>query len=352
MRTIAHDIIGVCLLTRALAYGAARLLVSLALVSYPAIAHAESRPGPRPRFSWPQDLPPDMDCATYAGVEQRLEDALGGPLSEHSLDTEYTVHIERAAGHYRLVLVTESAGVRGERVIEGESCDEVADAVVLMIALGVEGARGRQATPPAPRPPVQAAEPVASQQSPVPSRAATPKSPGEGTRWEMRAGALVDLGYLPRAGVGLELGVSVRFARARFELSALGLPGVRSERAADGAHVRVSLWAARASYCHRLLGDRISLWPCLGAELGSARGEGIDLRDARDTSFVWFAGWLSVRGVLALSRQVALSLAPALALPLSRRRFVSSDAQGAPAARLHTPALYDVRVALSVEVAF
>jgi hypothetical protein len=160
----------------------------------------------------------------------------------------------------------------------------------------------------------------------------------------------------------------VSWARSRFSLTGLGLPPVRSERAPDGSRVEVSLWAARLGYCHTLLaalhslaGDsrtapapsaRLTLGACLGLELGSVLGQGVDLRAAKHPRFVWAAGWFAVRVAFALRRHWALSVEPALALAAKRGQFVSSDAQGSVSDELFTPTLFAKRLSLAVELSF
>jgi hypothetical protein len=96
----------------------------------------------------------------------------------------------------------------------------------------------------------------------------------------------------------------------------------------------------------------VSLGACLGFELGKAFGRGVDLRLPEPIHLVWAAGWLAARVAVTLDAHWALVLEPALAMPVERGRFVSSDAQGAPSATLYTQALLAKRVSLALELSF
>jgi len=331
-------------------------------------AHAQARAAPQ--WSWPDEPPTGADCLTRSRLEQRIEEQLGGPLSEADFALSFHAQIERTREGFRLVLVTEQHGQRGERTFEGSTCREVSDAAVLLIALSLDERRARegesaQAPPPTGTDP--SADTPAPSQAPAPQEGMPPhQSPRE--RWDVRATGLLDVGTLPHAAAGFELGVSVSSARSRFSLSGLGLPPVSSEPAPDGSRVEVSLWAARLGYCHTLLAalgspgsdarsapapsTRLTLGACLGFEVGSVLGQGVDLRAAKHPRFVWAAGWCAVRVALALSARWALSVEPALAIAAKRARFVSSDAQGSVSDELFTPALLAKRLSLAVELSF
>jgi len=353
----ARDIIGVCSLACLLA------CVSVALACTP-VARAESRA--RRPISWPEDLPSGAECASYTQVERRIEAELGGSLSDADFNHTFRAEIEKRDHRWYLFLVSEHDGERTERTFEGESCREVTDAAILLIALSLDDVRraradaangvGNAASAPGDVPEPAAGAPEVRSEIETQALPAT----GKRLRWGPHASALLELGILPRAAAGLELGVSASWASSLVSLTGVGLPGVRSQPVPDGSRVKVALWAARLRYCHRALGAsalatarvHASLGVCGGAELGEVSGDGIGLRDVRRGDFVWGAGWLGLRAALALTSQLGLHLEPALVMPVSRRRFVSSDAQGGTGDILHTPALLSVRIGLGVEARF
>jgi hypothetical protein len=393
----ARDIIDVCLLAARRLVGSsvhsrrlreherglvpAIFLACCALTDLPSLACAQSArheadARATPHWRWPEALPSGADCITRADLERRIEEQLGRPLSKADFAFSFSAHIQRGADTFRLVLVSDYDGQHGERTFEGATCREVSEAAVLLIALSLDDARASQGAAPAREAPASATQSGAPRATPARAeQAATQAHDRPRAHWGLGAGALLDVGTLPRAAAGVELGASAAFARSRFGLRALGLPAVRSERTSDGSRVEVGLWAARLSYCHTLavvpgahaaarastLGSRadepsastrLSLGACLGFELGKAFGRGVDLRLPEPIRLMWAAGWLAVRAAVALNQHWALALEPALAMPVERGRFVSSDAQSAPSATLYTQAWLVKRVSLALEVSF
>jgi hypothetical protein len=275
-------------------------------------------------------------CPAEAQLRQRVEAQLGEPNAWSTF--AIAIAVEQSERGYRLKLDTERDGAHGTRVFEAASCDEVVDAAALLLTLMVDEARSEPAPPTAPVPPPP----------PPPPRT----KPHRRARATLQAAALSELGYLPRIGVGAELAVGAAIRDSRIELTGLWLPDVHSKRGDDGARVSIGLWAARLGYCHRLVGQRVALFGCLGMELGRASGQGSGLALQRERSYLWSAGHAALRGSVSLGRGVALLLEPALAVPFARRRFVSVDAQGAPDEVLHTPAPVSGRVAIALEASF
>jgi hypothetical protein len=338
----SRDIIRVCGLLLAL-HGGATLVTSS--------AHADSRA--EPERAWLDDAPVPTECPTQAQLVQRVESHLGRSLREADPELRLSARYERTPEGYRLTLRTARAGNdalsdRGTREFSGAQCGDLAEAGALLIALSIDPL----AVPGAGQP----TRPDDQTDAPAPAATETPAradQPERAVRGALRAAGLLDVGYLPRAGAGAELGASVSLRRSRLELTGLWLPSVRSARAADDrARVRVALWAVRASYCQRVLGQRSALSGCAGLELGRASGDGVDLAAAQNKSFAWVAGWLALRASTELRHWLGLSLEPGVAIPFARSRFVSSDAAGATRAVLHTPSPVAARVALSLEALF
>ncbi|HEX5661042.1 MAG TPA: hypothetical protein VFX59_27810 [Polyangiales bacterium] len=323
---IARDITRDCLLFPA-------LVTALLAMTMATIARADSRAVARP--SWPLAAP----CDAEQRVRQRIEQQDPAVWTLIRADIRLDEH-DRG---YRLTLDTERDGVQGTRVFEAPRCADVVDAAVLLLSLMLDEARSEEIPPPPPPPlPPPAPPPPPPAPAPVERR----------VRASLKAAALGELGYLPRAGGGLEAALGLAVNASRIELTGLWLPDVRSGRGSDGARVAIGLWAMRLGYCHRLVGSRLALFGCAGLELGRAHGEGLDLTDERDRAFLWSAGHAGLRAALALGGGLALLLEPAVAVPFARRRFVSIDASGSPSEGLHTPATVSGRVAIALEAVF
>ncbi len=106
-------------------------------------ARAEARA--LPRWNWPDDPPGGADCVTRSELARRIEEQLGGPLSEADFAFSFDAHIERSADGFRLVLTSEHDGQHGERTFEGPTCREVSEAAVLLISLSLDDARDQRA---------------------------------------------------------------------------------------------------------------------------------------------------------------------------------------------------------------
>jgi hypothetical protein len=290
------------------------------------VCASSARAEPELSLGWPTRT----DCPDQAYVLQRIEAQLARKLGERRMTLRASVAIAHDEAGYRLTLRTVRGEERGERVFQAVSCSEVSEAAALLIALTTE----------APEPPRAALAPV----DPSPARAAS---------YLLRAGLTGERGSLPRVTAGAELALAVAWQRGQVELAALWLPAVHSERSAQGARVAVTLWTTRASYCHDLLGRRLRLLGCAGAEFGRGTGRGSALRNATVRHYAWVAGFIGLRVVSELTQRLRLYLEPGLAVPLFRGRYVSL---GADAERddevLHTPSVASARLAFGAQLAF
>jgi len=292
---------------------------------------SSARAEPELQLAWPALT----GCPERDSIVQRVETQLARKLGERRTTLRASATIARNEAGYRLTLRTEREGEqgteRGERVFAAASCAEVSGAAALLIALTMEA-------------------PEAATQERAPE---TELSPHEAPApvYALRAGAVGERGSLPRIAAGAEIGVAIALRHSHAELAALWLPPVYSERNPEGARVEVTMWTARAGYCHDLLGRALLLLGCAGAEFGRVSGRGSSLRSAAERHFVWGAGLLSARLVSELTPPLSLYLEPQVAVPVARRRFVSRGAQGEPSA-LHTPSALSLRLQFGAQLAF
>ena len=169
----------------------------------------------------------------------------------------------------------------------------------------------------------------------------------------LRAGGVLEGGFLPGVGLGAEIALSLNIDRSHGELAGMWLAPKASERRWDGSAVEVTLWAARASYCHDLAGRRINrLAACGGVEIGQAYGRGIALSPSQVRNFLWSAGWLSIRLTSQLLPHFGLVLEPALGIPFTQHRFVSTTPTDNRSIVLHTPRPTSKRVTFGAAIFF
>jgi len=329
------------LVERALRWLTLVACTALAACTLSGVWTSRARAEPELSLSWPTHA----RCPDQTWVLARVEAQLGRALGDARVPLHARASIRESARTFELTLETEHDDVRGARRFRAARCEQVAEAAALVLALSI-GAQSetepvvpRDMEVPAPRTTLPDAAPATERRAP--------------TRFSAVVGALLERGLLPHAGVGPELGVGLAWRRSRATLSGLWLPPARSPRGDDGGKVAVSLWAARAGYCHTLLGrPRARLAGCAGLELGRAAGQGIALARPETRRTLWCAASLSARLSTQLVRRLGLYLEPGLAVPFVRRQFVSSDGQGQRLAILHTPQATSKRVSVGIELFF
>lgn len=247
--------------------------------------------------------------------EARLRAALAHSTGDEHAGDDVVVVVEPRAElwHARVHMPT------GERELTGESCQALADAVVVILSLANEA---RAATP-APAEPVVAAPaaPAPSLREPdrMPPLVAAPAPRREPSRGVQLGLALLgEAGILPGPSAGPRLSLGVSDGRWALELAgtllvprAASLAGEAAPRA-DIRWLGAQLLVCRAS--HALL--RI----CGGGEVGelTGTGQGVDRPETAHGVWVAFVGAAALRGplgALPISWEAGVAAASALLRP-------------------------------------
>lgn len=247
-------------------------------------------------------------CPDTAEVKARIERRLGLPLERavHGVAVEIAVENRVFVARIDLRAITVANELR---VLSSARCDELADAVAVVIARIAAEQRAAQE--------VRAPE-VVRVERPAPAARASPWGGG------VRLQAVSGIGTLPGVGAGGELAAHVRRDAWYAELSAarwmpqsqflhVGAPG-RVDVRLDAAALRVGYQS-----------QRLPLRGYVTGEVGSVIGEGVSL----DFSDMGNARWVAVGGGFA----VAWGMTPHLRLvgvletlvPLQRARFRLQD---------------------------
>ncbi|MEZ4297347.1 MAG: hypothetical protein R3B70_20450 [Polyangiaceae bacterium] len=348
-------------------------------------------------------------CPDRAAIRARIEVLLGGPpaAAERRLSAKGVV--SALARGYRLELTVASEGSESTRVLQSVSCESIADAGALVIALAfdpdavtaqeikrAEEAKAGGATPseadPAGTPgengaagapdgdpgahddhagPVSTAglvripvtiPPAASSSAPAPPAAADggPSGPpavdappalsfGGFAAFAGDAGSLPSIA--PGVRAGLSLGIGAYRVRAAFE----GWPSSKrslQDRPLAGAEVRLLAFAADG--CRRLLpwsdGGSVAAFGCVGLELGEMQGQGYGVSVPASGGALWAAPRMSLGAELSLARWVALTLDVGIAVPVDRRRFVLDLSEGREV--VHTPSEVSGRAGLGLALRY
>lgn len=334
-------------------------------------------------------------CPDRGAVVERIERLLGGPpaATDRRLDAEGAV--EELPRGFRLDLRVASGDAESARVLQSVSCESLADAAALVIALAfdpdavtaqeirrAEADAASPAPPPSgsaqpytePPAPASAGGPIADTHGdaapvstaaliripvPIPARPPSPPAPPpRESRLSFGAFAAVegDAGSLPSVAPGVRAGLSFGVGALRIEPSFEAWPSSRTalaDRPSAGAELRLLAFALDA--CRRLLpwdggAAAAEAFGCLGFEIGELRGEGFGVSSPSSGGALWAAPRAGLRAELPLARWAAITLDVGVAVPLDRKRFVL-DLSGGRAA-VHEPSPVSGRAGLGLAFRF
>lgn len=244
-------------------------------------------------------------CPTAENVEGRVNALLGGgPRAGSVADVRASGQVERADNGFRLLLTMGVGTPSSSRVIEARTCEELAGAAAIAIALlarstAEDGSATSpvEDTPPSPAPEAPAPVPPPKRESTSPKKAATAEKSPASLRLLIDApvGA-VGWGSLPSAGLGLGAAVGVRWKALR--VTVRGELWQPQTRAVSGFVSRYTLHSGRADACLIQVAHGVELGPCLGVAAQRLAGEGLgsETFSASSRSGFWFSG---VGGIFA-----------------------------------------------------
>lgn len=271
-------------------------------------------------------------CPDAADLRARIERRLGAPLG--SAERGVAVDIaDRGDGQApRFEARIDLRGARGgalalddasdqTRVLTGERCEEVADAVAVIIArLAAE----HRSPPPDDRPRRErspAADAIrdrAAEERVAAPAAASPVGA------DLRATAVSAIGAQPGISVGGELAGRLRVGSAMLELAAMrwrSTSQVVHPGAAGQIDVSLKATALRLGWSP----ERLPLRGWLSGELGTLRGEGVAIAASAVGSVRWMAVGGGFAVAWAIGPRVRLIGMIDLAVAMRRARFVLRD---------------------------
>ena len=250
------------------------------------------------------------------------------------------------------VEATDRGGRRVRRVLEGESCGEVASALALVVALAIDPRASLTPAPPPvaspdpplppPPPPVAASPdpPPVPSAAPPPAPLAPPTIDGEApdgrpVRWAAGAGALFVSPVAPSGAFGatvfVEASRGLDGPAARLGMlyapRDLGLPG--------GGAARFRYWAARLDACPVRFAPASSLVlaPCGGVDVGALVATGVDLAETRSETRFFGAALGLARAEWTVIAPFSIEGSGGLFVPFVRDQFVVDR----PRSQVHTP---------------
>jgi hypothetical protein len=287
-------------------------------------------------------------CVEISTLEQEVAALVGHSLAEVA-DADFRLAIRQLSWgkpHWHLRLEAEERGAHPPathvRELDAPTCDQLAEAAAVAIAVSVRALAKDEAPPPS-RPSAAVAVKSAP---PLPSRVA----PGTAAEAPWRAlltfAVTGDAGDLPGVGLGLRVGATLTHAALRAAL-ALGWIPPRDSLMPTGSGGRFQLGFAAADGCWAPQRNAWTFLVCAGGELGAYGAEGVGVTSSFSRTTLWRAARAAVGATLALGGPVALVLEAGAALPLSRPSFVLDGVSP-----VYRPASVAVRGGLGLEYWF
>jgi hypothetical protein len=222
------------------------------------------------------------------------------------------------------ITIRDVEGTEAERVVSGQTCDEIVRALVLVTALAIDPDAKIEITEP-PRPSFP--EPV----SPPPPAPAPPESPPPEPApvWHPRFGAEVGVrtGVAPKTVVapGAELAIGMDPRGAWAPEARLVIAGATTGSFATpiAGRARFDWVAARVDVCPLALrlSDALATRPCAAMELGIVHAKGYDVFDAQGSTRPWRAPGALVEGLWDRYAPFAVGVEAMASFPLTRDKF-------------------------------
>lgn len=323
-------------------------------------------------------------CPSAAQVRGRLAKLLG----EGTFSGSAQARVSGGGASWRLDLAVRWRDHDEARVLEAATCDGLADAAVLLLALLAEDEAGAaedggdppeiEGAPPVvagpvgepedggaiaatrerereperePEPEVEALPPATSEPlgrdpdtsgAPLvaPREARRPRAKG----LALQVGGGIDYGSLAGVAGGLGLGVVALTERFRVVLGGRYLPPRRTGSAASYArNGRIELGYGRLGACVRLGRGRVEAPICASIEVGALRAAGFGVAGDRRALDLWLGAAAGPSLMIELTPQVVLFADLEIAAPFARSRYVFADDV------LYETARVPVRAGLGVE---
>jgi hypothetical protein len=281
--------------------------------------------------------------------------------------------VEAADGNWQLSLSLDDGHRRLERRFSAPTCDDLARAAGIAIALALDlasrsptqleapGSTHANATSsdaalaPEARPAVQEASVSTSSARSTPDPISELEPRGAGARdpepnaLSIAARALLDVGSLPDPALGAEASAGLRRGAASFLASGLLLPE-QSDRTPGGGRLAFSLLAAGVRGCYSATALRFGgMQPsaCLGLEYGRIEARGIDLGGAARYRDDWLAASAALELAGALAAGLFWTMRTDALVPLLRQSYFVNGTE-----LVHRAALPGLRVGLGAGVVF
>lgn len=293
-------------------------------------------------------------CPDAGDVRARIERRLGAPLTGVR-GIEVEVADRGVGGAPRFVARIDLRGLRGAdgaaaqpgedvRVLSSARCDELADAVAVVVARLAAELRPPPG-PPGP-PPATAPPPIELRVDRPGAERVLPESWGA----DLRVLGITGIGAQPGVSLGGELAGTLRVRSVIVELAGMRwLSSSRTPRTDAAALINVDLQLAALRIGWG--SSRLPLRAWLSGELGTLRGGEVGSADPRMESARWLAAGSGCAVAWPMGPRVRLIGMIEAVVPLQQARIVLPDSASAGAGReIYRSAVAAVRSGLGLEV--
>jgi hypothetical protein len=257
-------------------------------------------------------------CPSRERVQMEIARLLGGAIEiAHEDDLDVRASVTHGIG-WSVVLTTRVSGQLGRRSIEAPSCESVAEATALIVALMIDpdavaaqaqGPKGRRVPAPSPRA----------------AAVARPLGVVAGLHAQGR------LATLPNVDLGM--GVGLGLVGRRWLLDLRGTYGLRRDQLAylssrSGAYGRFNISTGALAACLNLGSTALAFGPCAVAEAGWVSAEGYGTTQGFSRHAPWAA--LGAGGYLwfAVGHHLLLVLQADALVPIWRPEYVFRNLPG------------------------
>lgn len=253
-------------------------------------------------------------CPDDAALESRIAALVG----DATIVTPATAKVQQHGDRYEVELVTWIDGGSQRRALAATSCDALADAVAVVIAVALDPIQAAE-TPRI----VQSATEVAAIGTTT-TRTSTPAAPERvrAPRSPLYFGLALAGGYgsgVAPSGHGIvHLGLALGRRAWSIELDARVWPRREFDRGDPPVQTRVTLGTVGLLGCGKGVFGRVELPVCAGVELGGLRARAPELRDETARNYPWIAPRARIGVRVLLGRGVGIWTAAEGAVPLAQ----------------------------------
>jgi hypothetical protein len=256
---------------------------------------------------------PVVGCPSLEEVAHRITRLVGRPPVIRPIAV--TGRAAAKDGRWRVELSIRTAETSESRVLEGESCDAVADAAAVVVALTIDPSGGLTMPPPG-------QEAVTPRVVLEPETSSPPATPASELTWTRKAwlGFLGTAGVEPRLASGLVAGAGVTWKELWLEATVgYGFPQRVKVVGKSGAQVSLATAGLRMCRAHGLAA--VQLAGCAVAETGRQQAKGFGVADPRAVGGTWAAVGAGMSAEVDVGAASFLRLDGNGLVPLVRHRF-------------------------------